>query len=322
MRPSRRTFLCSIALAAMAGAARASSPGSIRFGVTVSDNVCFAPAYAAQELGFFEEAGLKVAIVRLRGADVAEEALAAAQVDVIDHVVAYTGRDISRGNDARIIATVSLGFLGWSLIVRTDSPIASVRDLVGKKIGVGPRLSVGDMAAQRLSDQVSGRFELVHNGPGALVPALRSGEIDAMLFSASVTQREVAAGNARLLLDMTEPADRTAIYGYAASAEAREKRGDDLRRFLAAILRATAYMKENRDWSLRFLKSYVRVPDDAFAAILHDRIIANLSSNGETKADDVERAVVLAARAWDAPAIMEIPVERVFTNAFLPDDGA
>lgn len=322
MRPSRRTFLGSMALLAMAGTSRANSAGFLRFGVTISDNVCYAPAFAAQELGFFDEAGVKVTIIPLRGAAVAEEALAAGQVDVIDHVVAYTGRDISRGNDAQVIAIASLGFLGWSLIVRVDSPVASVRDLVGRKVGVGPRFSVGEMAAQRLSDQVSGRFNLIHSGPGALVPALRTGEIDAMLFSASVTQREVAAGYARVLVDLTDPADRTAVYGYAASAEARDRRGEDLRRFLAAILRATAFMKQDRDWSLRFLKRYVRVPDDALAMILHDKIIANLSSTGETTADDTERAVMLAARAWDAPSIMDIPTERVFTNKFLPDDGA
>ncbi|MFN3891487.1 MAG: ABC transporter substrate-binding protein [Beijerinckiaceae bacterium] len=322
IRTTRRTFLCSLALAGLGGASRASTAGGIRFGVTIADNVAFAPAFAAQELGFFEEARLKVTFVPLRGAAVAEEALAAAHVDVIDHVVAYTGRAIAAGSDLRIVATASNGFLGWSLIVRADSAAASVRDLVGKRIGVGPRLSVGDMAAQRLSDQVSGRFDLIHNGPGALVPALRAGEIDAMLFSASVAQREVAAGNARTLLDLTDPADRTAIYGYAASAEAREKRGEDLRRFLAATLRATAYMKKERDWSLRFLKTYVRVPDDAFAAILQDRIIANLSSNGETRVDDVERAVALAARAWDAPTLADMPAERIFSNEFLPDDGA
>ena len=323
IQATRRTLLCSLAaLAAMGGVARASSPGAIRFGVTVADNVAYAPAFAAQELGFFDEAGLKVTIVPLRGAAVAEEALEASHVDVIDHIVAYTGRAVANGGDARVIATVSTGFLGWSLIVRRDSPAASVRDLVGRKIGVGPRLSVGEMAAQRLSDLVSGRYDIVHNGPGALVPALRSGEIDAMLFSASVAQREVAAGNARTLYDLTDPHDRTAIYGYAASGEAREKRGDELRRFLAAVLRATAHMKNDREWSVRFLKGYIRLPDEALASLLQDRIIANLSANGETKADEVERAVALAARAWNAPSVIEVPVERIFTNEFLSDDGA
>jgi ABC-type nitrate/sulfonate/bicarbonate transport system substrate-binding protein len=261
-------------------------------------------------------------MIPLRGAAVAEETLAAGHVDVIDHIIPYTGRTIARGGDARVVATVSRGFLGWSLIVRADNPAANVRDLVGKKIGVGPRLSVGDMAAQRLADQVSGRFELVHNGPGGLVPALRSGEIDAMLFSASVAQREVTAGNARIVHELTDPGDRTAIYGYAASAAARERRGEELRRFLAAVLRATAHMKKDRDWSISFLKSYVRVADDAFAAILHDRIVANLSNNGDTRIADVERAFALAARAWNAPALMDVPTAEVFTNEFLPDDGA
>jgi hypothetical protein len=80
-------------------------------------------------------------------------------------------------------------------------------------------------------------------------------------------------------------------------------------------------MKKDRDWSLNFLKTYVRVPDDAFAAILQDRIIANLSANGETRASEVERAIALAARAWDAPAVVDVAAERVFTNEFLPDDG-
>jgi hypothetical protein len=66
----------------------------------------------------------------------------------------------------------------------------------------------------------------------------------------------------------------------------------------------------------------VRVPDDTLAAVLQDKIIANLSSNGETKTQDVERAVGLAARAWDAPAILDVPTERIFTNEFLPGDGA
>ena len=142
-----------------------------------------------------------------------------------------------------------------------------------------------------------------------------------MLFSASVAQREVTAGNARTIHELTDPSDRTAIYGYAASAEAREKRPEELRQFLTAVLRATAFMKSDRDWSMKFLKGYVRVPNDAFAAILQERI-ANLSPTGETQDDAVERAVALAARAWNAPNIMEVPIERVFTNEFLPDDGA
>ena len=319
IQASRRTFLVS-ALAAMLPAARASgqsATGLIRFGVTVADNVVYAPVFAAAELGFFEAAGVRASFVPLRGAAAGEEALAAGHVDLIDHVIAYTSRAVASGVGARVIATASNGFLGWSVIVRADSPATSLRDLVGKRVGIGPRLSVSEMAAQRVADQLSARFDLAHLSPGLMMPALRSGEVDAVLFSAAVAQREVVAGNARTLHDLTDPADRTALYGYTASAEAMERRRGDLRRFMSAVLRATAHMQREEAWSLRFLKEYVKIPDDRLARILHDRVIAHLSTDGETEPDAVERAVALAARAWNAPAMVETPVSAMFTNAFL-----
>ena len=81
IQASRRTFLVS-ALAAMLPVARASgqsATGLIRFGVTVADNVVYAPVFAAAELGFFEAAGVKANFVPLRGAAAGEEALLAAQ---------------------------------------------------------------------------------------------------------------------------------------------------------------------------------------------------------------------------------------------------
>lgn len=285
--------------------------------MTVADNVVYAPVFAAAELGYFDAAGIKASFVPLRGAAAGEEALAAGHVDLIDHIIAYTSRAIANGVDAQVVATASNGFLGWSVIVRTDHPASSLRDLVGKKVGVGARLSVSEMAAQRLADQLSARFDLIHLTPGGLMPALRNGEVEAVLFSGAVAQREVVAGNARTLHDLTDPADRTAVYGYAASAAAVDARGDDLRRFLAAVLRATVHMQTDREWSLRFLKSHIKIQDDRLAAILQDRVIANLSATGETGADAVERAVALAARAWNAPAIVDTPLRTVFTNELL-----
>jgi len=323
MLATRRSVLCSLAAAAATGRARANTTipnGQIRFGMTVADNVAYAPVLAAQELGLFVAAGLKVTIVPLRGAAVAEEALVAGHVDLIDHVIAYAARAIARERPARIVATATNGFYGWSLIVREDSPARTLADLTGRRIGVGARLSVSEMAAQRLVDQSSGRFELVHSGAGALVPALRKGELDAVLFSAVVAQREVVSGYARTIHDLTDPADRTALHGYSASREAREKRGGEIRAFLAAVLQATEHMKKDRAWSTRFLKSFVKVGDDRLSEILHDRIVVNMSDTGATFPDAVERGLALAGRAWNAPDVADMAAEAVFTNRFLPEE--
>ncbi len=316
----RRTGTALLALAAafsLSLAARA----EVRIGLSVSDNVVYAPLAAAEELGLFTQAGLAVRIIPLRGVAAAEEALASGHVDVIDHTIAYAGRAIANGADLRIIATATSGFYGWSLIVRQESPAQSVRDLVGKRIGVGARQSIADLAAQRLSDQTSASFELVPSGPGALVPALRSGDIEGLLFSAAVAQREVVAGNARTLLDLSNGADRTAIYGYSASRQAREMQGTELRALMGALNSATRHMQANRDWSVKFIRSYIKVSDGRLAEQLHDHVVAKLSSDGESDEEAVARTLALAARAWNAPALADLEPQRVFTNAFLSRDG-
>ncbi|MDB5569622.1 MAG: hypothetical protein JWN93_805 [Hyphomicrobiales bacterium] len=317
MRGTRTALL---ALAACAGMSLPAD-AEIRFGLSVSDNVVYAPVAAAEELGLFAEAGLVVRIVPLRGVGAAEEALAGGHVDVIDHTIAYAGRAIANGADLRIVATATNGFYGWSLIVRQDAPARSVTDLTGKRIGVGARQSIGDLAARRLSDQTSSTFELVPLGPGALVPALRNAEIDGFLFSAAVAQREVVAGNARTLLDMSDAPDRTAIYGYSASAKARDAKSDELRAFMAALHRATQHMQADRDWSVRFIKSFIKVNDTRLAELLHDRVVAKLSPDGESDEDAVARALALAARAWNAPALADLAATRVFSNSYVSRDG-
>lgn len=294
--------------------------GQVRVGISVSDNSVFAPVAAAAELGLYAEAGLAVRIVPLRGVAAAEEALAAGHVDVIDHTVAYAARAIAGGSQLKVVAVATNGFYGWSLIVRTDSPAKSLRDLVGAKIGVGPRLSVADMAARRLGDLSSAHFQFTPTGPGTLAPALRTGKLDAVLYSATVAQREVVSGNARTILDLTEPADRTALYGYSASRNMREARGDDLRTFLGAVHRAAAHMKSDKAWSLRFLRTFTSVNEPELAEILFERVVHYLSTDGASQPEELARGLALAARAWNAPALADLDPAMIFTNAFLSPD--
>ncbi len=319
LRPHRRDRLrlcavAALAACAFAGAAAAREP--VRFGLSVGDNPVFAPVAAAAELGFFEEAGLDVRVVPLRGAQAAEEALAAGHVDVIDHTIPYASRAIAAGAPLKIVATATHGFYGWSVIVRADSPATRMSDLAGKRIGIGPRLSVADMAARRLADATSANYDFVSRGPGALVPDLRAGELDAVLYSAAVALREVASGNARTLMALAEPNDRTAIYGYSAGARIREARGAHLRAFLAATHRAVAHMQADRAWTVRFLRGYVSASDQTLAESLFDQVIARLSADGASDADSVKRGLALAARAWNAPALADLDPEAVFTNSF------
>ena len=315
------TLAAALCLCATASAlAQVETRAEIRVGLSVSDNAVFAPVAAAVELGFFNEAGLSIHIVPLRGDAAAEEALGAGHVDVIDHTIAYAARAIAAGAQLKIIATATRGFYGWSLVVRADNRAASLSDLAGAKIGVGPRLSVADMAARRLADMSHAKFNFIPTGPGALVPALRTGELDAVLYSASVVRREAASGNARTILDLTDLADRTAIYGYSASRAMRETRGDDLRAFMSAVHRAAAHMQNDRAWTLRFLRTFANITDSGLAESLFDQVVNRLSTKGVSDPEEVRRGLSLAARAWNDPMLADIEPELVYSNEFLSPD--
>lgn len=319
--------LLAAALLAFSGVASIAQNGAdprglpeVRVGLSVSDNSVFAPVAAAAELGFYAEAGIAVRIVPLRGVAAAEEALAAGHVDVIDHTIAYAARAIAAGSQLKVVATATRGFYGWSLIVRADSPAKGLRDLAGAKIGVGPRLSVADMAARRLADLSSAKYQFTPTGPGALMPGLRAGELDAVLHSATVAQREVVTGNARTILDLTDPSDRTAIYAYSASRKMRETRGEDLRAFIGAVHRAAAHMKSDKAWSIRFLRAFTSVNDPALGEILFERVVRHLSTDGVSHPEDVARGLALAARAWNAPVLADLDPATIATNSFLSPD--
>jgi ABC-type nitrate/sulfonate/bicarbonate transport system substrate-binding protein len=304
-------------LCALAAAPALASERELRFGLSVADNVVYAPVLAAEELGYFKAVNLSVRVVPLRGASAAGEALARGHVDLADYTIPYAARAVADGADLRVAATASNGFYGWSLIVRAESPVRTVRDLVGHRIGVGARQSISEMAARRLMDQTSATFQLEPTGPGAMIPALRTGAIDGLLFSAAVAQREVFSENARTILELSADEDRTAIYGYATSEAALEKKGPELRAFFEALRRATVAMQTDRVYSVRFIRQFIRVNDNQLAELLHDRVVARLSKTGESRPDSVARALSLAARAWDAPALADMPPERVFTNELL-----
>jgi ABC-type nitrate/sulfonate/bicarbonate transport system substrate-binding protein len=135
-----------------------------------------------------------------------------------------------------------------------------------------------------------------------------------------VVRREAASGNARTILDLTDLADRTAIYGYSASRAMRETRGEDLRAFMSAVHRAAAHMQNDRAWSLRFLRTFANITDSGLAESLFDQVVNRLSTKGVSDPEEVRRGLSLAARAWNDPMLADIDPELVYSNEFLSPD--
>jgi len=308
-----KTICAALLLACVQGPARA---GEIRVAFTLADDIFLAPVLAAEKLGFYRAADITIRRLNLRGADTIQAALKSDQADIIDASGPAAAQAFPGGAGGKIVATAANGFYGWTVTVRDESTVRSMRDLAGKQIGVSSTHSLADMASQLAAENNSVKFEIVSLGAGSIVPELRAGKVEAIISSGLLGLREVNTGRARIVYDLGIDHAPFLVSGYIASTRMIETRQRDLRAFVNATFQAALHMKNDRQWSIQHLKEYARISDNAYAERLHDTVVRNMNTDPRTSGESLREALQLAARAWKQPELAAMPVAPLFTNEF------
>jgi NitT/TauT family transport system substrate-binding protein len=303
-----------LALASIAAESAAADPVRIAFPATSVD---FAPAYVAEKIGLFKKANLDVKITVFRGGAAVQEAVNAGAADLISYFGPAVALAVSKGAKEKFVMAVLPAVAGWACIVNADSPIRTVKDLDGKKVGISSKASTSDLSALWMADRAGIHVQQIPLGAG-LAPGLRSGEVDALVFSALTTQREILTGHARLLVDIGKEMPPTLGNGYVASEAMMENRPAELRATLAALVEAGSYMRENRQWTLDFLKDFAKSDNEALTEALYEQVVTQLSPDGHIEPEWLETGIKLAAHAWDVPDLVNVNVGTLYTNEFLP----
>jgi NitT/TauT family transport system substrate-binding protein len=303
-----------VALTSLAAGTCLGEPIRIAF---PAESVDFAPAYVAQRIGLFKKSNLDVHIGIFRGGAAVQEAMNAGATDLMSYFGPAVALAMSKGAKEKFVMTVLPGAAGWSCIVKADSPIKTVKDLDGKKVGISSKASTSDMAAIWMAERAGITVQQIPLGAG-LAPGLRSGQVDAIVFSALTTQREILSGRARLLVDIGREMPPTLANGYVSSQAMIDKRPAELRATIAALLEAAAYMRANRQWTLDFLKEFAKSDDAALNEALYKQVVEQISADGRTDPAWIETGLKLAARAWDVPELANMDVRTLYTNEFLP----
>jgi hypothetical protein len=97
-----------------------------------------------------------------------------------------------------------------------------------------------------------------------------------------------------------------------------DKRPQELRGALAAIYEALAYMRQNRDWTLTYLKEFAKSDNDKLNGELYEHVIKELSPDGRIDKAWIGNGLALAARAWDMPDLAKADADAIFSNDFHP----
>lgn len=241
-------------------AAQAAEPVKLRYGNVTEMTLSQAPIVAAKQLGYFREEGLEVELLPFKGTGTLLPQMLAKRVDI-----GYPNPDtliLSRepGKEALPLkffynATRSSG---WEFIVPAESPIQSIKELDGKKIGVGA-MSFGNVPITKAAFKHLGvNATMVPVGVGsAAFLALNTKQVDALnLFDAQHATLETQGTKIRRLPQAPQYASLFSN-GFVAHDDMIRERPEVLASFGRAFAKATVFCEANRAACVKmFWKEY------------------------------------------------------------------
>jgi len=221
-----------------------SSSGATKIRVGYIGLTCEAPIFTAYEKGFFKEEGLDVEFVRCEWATY-KDALALGQFDITHHLVMYFLKPLEQGLDVKFTGGIHRGCL--RLQAGINSPIKTVEDLRGKRIGVPGMGTPPFIFANRVlgARGIDPGKEITWRvfPAGELGLALDRGEVDAVADSEPIGTLLLAGGKVRSIADQVKDAPYSEEYCCAVIVN-----GKYLSKNPKAVAGATRAMLKGAKW--------------------------------------------------------------------------
>ena len=280
---SRRGALAGVvaALVAWSGGA-AFALDKVRLGKAVPNSFAFGATEVGIEAKIFEQEGIEIEVTSFRGDAQLQQALAAGSLDV--------GLGSGPGLGFRAKGAPAIGVAAMygppanlALVLPADTPIKSVGDLKGKRIGVTTAGSLTDWLVRELSRQQGwgsdGIKILALGAMQARLAAIQRGELDGMVIEAATGYELEEAGKAKNFILFGDIAKDFYTHVIFATDDMIDRRPDLLRRFLRGWFKTIAFMKANKDF---VVASEARTIDvkPSIAAKIYDAQIGGFSPDG------------------------------------------
>lgn len=228
--------------------------------------------FVAQDMGLFEQEGLKAELIPFDSGTAIMDALIAGRIDAIgsNAITGFWFAAQSAPERFKIFLTYgtpSLANPTFVAIVKKDSPIKTLKDLAGKKVGTYPGASSVALAKAIIRTQMDpGLVTYTELPPPNLISALAAGQIDAFFAPEPMGMMARAQGVGRDLVK--EPLGLLGIKegfagaAYGFSAQFLKEHPDRARRLKAAYERAADLINQNKDAYRHLLVKYIGVTEE------------------------------------------------------------
>jgi ABC-type nitrate/sulfonate/bicarbonate transport system substrate-binding protein len=248
-------------LAILGSADFAFSQGKVRFPISVaSKTVGFSPVWAAGKMGFFDQQGLQVDLVLMRGAEKAALALVGESVYVaVGSADAFITAIESNFNVAIVAGIINRP----SFFIMARKNYKTYRDLRGAVIGV-TNISSGPAVALRYVLKAKGLeyprdYRLVPAGPDVeRTMGLSSGQIDATPLAVpfNFVAEELGYNTIGSYLDVV-PDYQVSVF--AVNRGWAERNKNLLTRFMKGMILGMRWFLENKDAAVAFLANELKL---------------------------------------------------------------
>lgn len=269
-------------------------------------------ALATLRQKLFEKEGATAEMTIYRSGAECFEALAAGAADIILDPPALVAAGLRRGVGSKLVAGAQDAYCGWHLMVRQDSPVQTVSELAGKKVGITAAGS--DLLARWTMQDRKVEFTRTPVGGGGLVPNLRSRNLDAAVIYSPLTFQLMRANQARSLIDFTAAMPRHCVAGWIVPDRMIAERPALVQASVNALFGGLAWLRANRDGAIALIAENNEIPAEV-AAIEYEETILKLLTDGRLDLEEIRIALALSELGGMTNLA---PAEEIFDTRFRP----
>lgn len=270
MKPLAAALAASLFAGNLLIATMAQAADRIRIGTPEPHAFNFGMLDAGTQLGIFAKNGIEVQRLDLGGGAKLHQAMVAGAVDA----ALGGGTDLQflvKGAPEKAVAEMGDAPANLALIVASDSPIKSVADVKGKKVGISTVGSLTNWFALEIARREGWGDHGIQTVPiGSMdsgLAALAANNIDADAGNLEVGYIVAAQGKYRILArggDLVKNFVASVIY---ASDTEIAQHPDTLRRFLKGWFETVAYLRAHKAEAVPIMAKIMNGPEDVTAKI-------------------------------------------------------
>jgi NitT/TauT family transport system substrate-binding protein len=318
MSITRRHILATIAAASVLGAsAMAQAADTVRIGLPTKTYWPTTIAETAVRQKLFEKEGITAELTIYRGGAETFEAMAAGAADVILDATSLVSAGRTKGVNSKVVANAAMGYYGWQLMTLAKST-HGVSDLKGKKVAITSAGSGSDLLALWTQQDKKIEFTRVPVGGGGLVPNLLAGNVEAAVVYSPLSFQISKSGEARTILDYSKEVPPNLAAGWIALDKYVQDKPQMVQKTLNALYGALAFMRANKDASVKLISELYEIPAD-IAALEYENTIMKLETDGSMDGPKIPEQLQLALDMAKAGGMKDLgPAAEIISKQFKP----